>query len=449
MEDLWDSPGGGGSWPQGGTGSTPASGPSGGGGYAPPGSGSSGGGYGTPSGGGYGSTPSGGGYSAPGSADGGYGQAPAGGYGAQASDGGYGPPGGGGSGQAPAGGGYGAPAGGWGAPSGSDYGQQGGYGQGGGGYGQQNGGYGAPTTPDLGGGYGQGDPYGSGSGYGQQGGGYGGPPTEYDAWGSGGGSGYQPSNYPKSVGTGAVVAGVLTFPFGLIPAIIAFVMASKASRIIREAPPGAVEGSGKVTAARVLASLGLVVNLVLGIVVLNWLGNLADDKTPSAAPTVTTVAPPQGGGTEDPQGSGSGSGSGSDSGSDSGADSGGDTGTGPGVGPTTVDAFDEVIDAGTGTCFNGFEEPEIVACASAHEGELMGVANMTDGDYPGRSAVEEEAERECGDHLESYITDADKRGEYGVSYSYPSAESWEGGDREIICVLSSKTDEPLEGSQRG
>jgi hypothetical protein len=437
MEDLWDSPGGGGSWQQGGAGSPQPPGPSGGG-YAPPGQASSGGGYGPP----------GGGYGAPGSADGGYGQ-PGGSYGGQASDGGgYGPPGGGGYGQAPPGGGYGAPT----TPDLGGYGQQSG-----GGYGAPaGGGYGAPTTPDMGGGYGQGDPYGPGAGYGQhdpygqQGGGYGGPPTGYDAWGSGG-SGYQPGNHPRSVGTGAVVAGVLTFPFGLIPAIVAFVLASKASRTIREAPPGAVEGSGKVTAARVLAVLGLIANLVLTIVLFNWMGNLADDPTPSAAPTVTTVAPPQGGGTEDPQDSGSGGDPdpGSDAGGDSGADSGGDTGTGPGVGPTTVDAFDEVIDAGTGTCFNGFEEPEIVECASAHEGELMGVANMADGDYPGRSAVEEEAERECGDHFESYITDSDKRGEYGVSYSYPSAESWEGGDREIICVLSSKTDEPLEGSQRG
>lgn len=119
----------------------------------------------------------------------------------------------------------------------------------------------------------------------------------------------------------------------------------------------------------------------------------------------------------------------------------------------------EVFSLEEGTCFRGTVAGEIsevddVECSEPHDNEVFHVFDIEGqgDDYPGVDAIQVLAVDGCVEELEPYtgegIEEAASSGEIDVAPIIPTEETWDGGDREVVCVLTSLTGE-VEGSARG
>ncbi|MFC9287487.1 DUF4190 domain-containing protein [Streptomyces sp. NPDC057052] len=93
---------------------------------------------------------------------------------------------------------------------------------------------------------------------------------------------------------------------------------------------------------------------------------------------------------------------------------------------------------------------DTVDCVGEHEGEVFGTVPLTGGSYPGDDRVADEAEDGCHTLEAEYAMDTwALTEEIDVYHLTPTRESWEWGDRQIVCVFA-HTDErsPLTGSLR-
>jgi hypothetical protein len=87
-----------------------------------------------------------------------------------------------------------------------------------------------------------------------------------------------------------------------------------------------------------------------------------------------------------------------------------------------------------------------VGCEESHAGEVFAVLMMPDGDFPGQSAIESYAD-ECSPELESYAPDAMTDDTIQLYVLYPTAETWEQGDRAVTCIAT--LDPARTGSIKG
>ncbi|OQD52459.1 hypothetical protein BM536_030145 [Streptomyces phaeoluteigriseus] len=93
---------------------------------------------------------------------------------------------------------------------------------------------------------------------------------------------------------------------------------------------------------------------------------------------------------------------------------------------------------------------DTVDCAGEHEGEVFGTVRLSGGSYPGDAHVADEAEDKCYTLESRYTMDTwTLTDEIDVYHLTPTRESWEWGDRQIVCVFA-HTDErsKLTGSLR-
>jgi hypothetical protein len=106
--------------------------------------------------------------------------------------------------------------------------------------------------------------------------------------------------------------------------------------------------------------------------------------------------------------------------------------------PTEVDVFDLRV----GDCLDGFSaENEIskvpaLPCSMEHTDEIMAAVSLTDEEgYPGADAIQEDADQACYEEFEEFVGMPwdDSRLDFG--YLAPTDESWEEGDREILCTV--------------
>lgn len=97
-----------------------------------------------------------------------------------------------------------------------------------------------------------------------------------------------------------------------------------------------------------------------------------------------------------------------------------------------------------GDCFteptadaDGFvSEIAFVECATAHDDEAYASVLMTDAAFPGDDATLNQAEEACASRFYDFIgAESDYDGTLYYSYLYPSSDSWDAGDREILCYL--------------
>jgi Septum formation len=132
----------------------------------------------------------------------------------------------------------------------------------------------------------------------------------------------------------------------------------------------------------------------------------------------------------------------------SGNDSGTDTGPG-----TDTDVFTIVV----GDCLNdGSLEGEVstvrtIDCAEPHDSEAYASIIMTDGEFPGDQAVQDQATADCTTQFSTFVGLAYAESIYNFSYYYPTAASWAQGDREILCLIideAGKTTGSLAGIAR-
>jgi len=89
---------------------------------------------------------------------------------------------------------------------------------------------------------------------------------------------------------------------------------------------------------------------------------------------------------------------------------------------------------------------DTVGCDKSHAGEVFAVLLMPEGDYPGQSAIEE-YQNKCEPELASYAPDAITDDSVQLYVLYPTAETWEQGDRAVTCVAT--LDPPRAGSLKG
>ena len=101
----------------------------------------------------------------------------------------------------------------------------------------------------------------------------------------------------------------------------------------------------------------------------------------------------------------------------------------------------DVFTIKVGDCLNdGGSSGEVssvptIDCAEPHDSEAYASIMIPDGDYPGEDAVLTQADAECAAEFASYVGIAYEESTLGFAYYYPTAQSWESGDREILCLV--------------
>ncbi|MDH6180489.1 hypothetical protein M2152_000671 [Microbacteriaceae bacterium SG_E_30_P1] len=93
-----------------------------------------------------------------------------------------------------------------------------------------------------------------------------------------------------------------------------------------------------------------------------------------------------------------------------------------------------------GDCLNDMGEGEVttipkVDCDEPHETEVYGSSTISDGDFPGNDAIVAQADVDCTELFANYVGAAAEDSKYSIGYYFPTEESWENGDREILCYV--------------
>ncbi|MBL8778599.1 MAG: septum formation family protein [Acidimicrobiales bacterium] len=119
-----------------------------------------------------------------------------------------------------------------------------------------------------------------------------------------------------------------------------------------------------------------------------------------------------------------------------------------GGGPaTTSAAATPITDLVAGDCVDGSAfsadstgeatEAQVVDCAAAHDGEVVGVITYTEGPevaFPGADQVAAYADEQCAIAFEAYVGVAYGTSPLSMVSLWPTEASWSGGDREAVCV---------------
>jgi hypothetical protein len=136
---------------------------------------------------------------------------------------------------------------------------------------------------------------------------------------------------------------------------------------------------------------------------------------------------------------------------------GGGTG-GTGGDDTTEGTEDDVFSLVIGDCFNDETDAEtvstvdIVECTTPHTWEAFESVQMSEADYPGDSATQDEADSSCYDPFTAYVGVVVDNSIYDYSFYYPTQETWDDPvlqDREILCIGTTKDGSDITGSIKG
>ena len=125
------------------------------------------------------------------------------------------------------------------------------------------------------------------------------------------------------------------------------------------------------------------------------------------------------------------------------------------LGLITAACSGNVFDLEVGQCFNdpdSFDEVanvDIVECSEPHDNEVYHVFDLADGDYPGLSAVETDAADGCLSAFEPFVQRDYQTSELDIRYLYPTPDTWDNGDREIVCALFDLSGNQMTGSAQG
>lgn len=80
---------------------------------------------------------------------------------------------------------------------------------------------------------------------------------------------------------------------------------------------------------------------------------------------------------------------------------------------------------------------QTVTCDQPHKGEVFSVMRMPDGDFPGEAAVLEYTDK-CTPALRQYAPAAADDAAIRTLVLYPTADSWQRGDRTVTCIATSE-----------
>ncbi len=78
-----------------------------------------------------------------------------------------------------------------------------------------------------------------------------------------------------------------------------------------------------------------------------------------------------------------------------------------------------------------------VSCDQPHKGEVFAVLPLPDGDFPGEAAVVKYTDK-CAPALTEYAPNATEGSDIQLFVLYPTADSWQRGDRTVTCIATSE-----------
>ncbi|MDJ0954229.1 MAG: septum formation family protein [Acidimicrobiia bacterium] len=112
-----------------------------------------------------------------------------------------------------------------------------------------------------------------------------------------------------------------------------------------------------------------------------------------------------------------------------------------------------VLDVAVGDCFDDPDSEivstlDIVDCAEPHDNEIYAKLQMSGAAFPGDDGVGEFAIDACLADFESYVGESYATSALDYFYLGPTEDSWNGGDREVLCVLYAANLAKLTGSMR-
>ena len=112
-----------------------------------------------------------------------------------------------------------------------------------------------------------------------------------------------------------------------------------------------------------------------------------------------------------------------------------------------------VTDVKIGDCFDDPDSEivsalDVVDCSEAHDNEVYAEVFMSDSVFPGDAGVGEFAFDACFDAFEPYVGQSYADSPLDYLYLGPTEESWDSGDRAVLCVLYSADLSKLTGSMR-
>lgn len=118
----------------------------------------------------------------------------------------------------------------------------------------------------------------------------------------------------------------------------------------------------------------------------------------------------------------------------------------PGAGPTA-----EVGDCVETSTLEGEEIDDIptVECTEEHDGQVAVSYQMPDGDYPSEQEWQDVIGDECVSGFEAFVGTAYADSALEIYDLSPTEESWDAGDREVLCLVylpDDTTTESFEGS---
>ena len=114
-----------------------------------------------------------------------------------------------------------------------------------------------------------------------------------------------------------------------------------------------------------------------------------------------------------------------------------------------------VFELEVGQCFNdpdNFEQVsdvEMIDCSDPHDNEAYHLYEMTQGDFPGDAAVQDLAQIECIGKFDAYVGSDYATSSLDIGAFFPTNETWDQDDREVICFLYDLGFEKLTGLSEG
>ena len=125
------------------------------------------------------------------------------------------------------------------------------------------------------------------------------------------------------------------------------------------------------------------------------------------------------------------------------------------VGAGDVSAFEMRI----GDCFDDPSSAEeqvssltAVPCETPHDNQVFALLDYPGGSddaYPGQQTLLDYSNDACLEPFEPFVGKAYEESHFAISVLFPSSDSWDQGDREIVCFLYDLTLEPWEGTAEG
>ena len=114
-----------------------------------------------------------------------------------------------------------------------------------------------------------------------------------------------------------------------------------------------------------------------------------------------------------------------------------------------------VLTLDIGTCFDdpeSFDEVTdvpVVECGEPHDNEVFTTFDIPGDEYPGDDAVNNAAENGCLAGFEPYVGLDYASSVYDIGWFTPTQDSWDTGDREVICFVYEVTFAKITGSVQG